>query len=61
MQVTADISKILKNVKGNLNFIFDEISESHIGFFSFLVFLAATWNYNTNRSNLSENPFIKVC
>ena len=40
MQVTADISKILKSVKASLNFIFDVFSESRIVFFSFLVFLA---------------------
>ena len=37
MQITADISKILKTVQRDLSFIFDEISESVIGFVSFLV------------------------
>ena len=40
MQITADISKILKNVQGDLTFIFDVLSESLIRFISFLVFLA---------------------
>ena len=40
MQITADISKILKNVQHDLTFIFDVLSESRIGFVSFLVFLA---------------------
>ena len=40
MQLTADIGKILKNVKGDLIFIFDVLSESPIRFVSFLVFLA---------------------
>ena len=37
--MTADISKIWKNVQADLTFIFDELSESRIGFVSFLVFL----------------------
>ena len=40
MQITADISKILKNVQYGLTFIFDVLSESGIGFVSFLIFLA---------------------
>ena len=40
MQITTDISKILKNVQRDLTFIFDVLSESRIGFVSFLVFLA---------------------
>ena len=40
MQVTADISKILKNTQSDLSFTFDVLSESRIGFVSFLVFLA---------------------
>ena len=40
MQITADIGKILKNVQGDLTFIFDDLSESSICFVSFLVFLA---------------------
>ena len=40
MQITADISKISKNVLRGLTFIFDVLSESRIGFVSFLVFLA---------------------
>ena len=39
MQITADIGKIVKNVQGNLTFIFDDLSESPICFLSFLVFL----------------------
>ena len=41
MQTTADIGKILKNVQGDLTFIFDVLSEPSIRFVSFLVFLAA--------------------
>ena len=40
MQITADIGKILKNVHGDLTFIFDFLSESPICFVSFLLFLA---------------------
>ena len=40
MQISADISKILKNVKPYLTFTFDRLSESRIGFVSLLVFLA---------------------
>ena len=40
MQITADISKILKTVQRDLTFIFDVLSEVRIGFVSFLVFLA---------------------
>ena len=40
MQKTADIGRILKNVQGDLTFIFDVLSESLIRFVSFLVFLA---------------------
>ena len=40
MQITADISKILKNVQGDLTFIFDVLSESRLDFVSLLVSLA---------------------
>ena len=40
MQITADISKILKNVKSDFTFIYDVFSELRIGFVSFLVILA---------------------
>ena len=40
MQITAGISKILKNGQRELTFIFDVLSESRIGFDSFLIFLA---------------------
>ena len=40
MQITADIRSILENVHRDLTFIFYIISESCIGFVSFLVFLA---------------------
>ena len=40
MQVTVDISKILKNVQCDLTFIYDVFSELRIGFVSFLVILA---------------------
>ena len=36
MQITADISR-MKTVQRDLSFIFDELSESVIGFASFLV------------------------
>ena len=40
MQITADISNILKNVQRNLTFTFNVLSEPRIVFVSFLVFLA---------------------
>ena len=40
MQITVDIGENLKNVQADLSFIFDVLSESCIGFGSFLVFLA---------------------
>ena len=40
MQITADISKVLKNVKSDFTFIYDVFSELRIGFVSFLVILA---------------------
>ena len=40
MQITADISKILKNVPSGCNFIYDVFSELRISFVSFLVILA---------------------
>ena len=40
MQITVDISKVLENVQRHLSFIFDVLSESRIGFVSYLVFLA---------------------
>ena len=40
MQITADISKILKSVQSDLTFIYDVLSELRIGFVSFLVILA---------------------
>ena len=51
MQKTVGIGRILKNVQGDLTFIFDVLSELPIRFVSFLVFLAV------------ENivSFIKTC
>ena len=40
MQITADISKILRTVQRDLTFTFNVLSESRIDFVSFLVFLA---------------------
>ena len=40
MQITADISKILKSVLSGLTYIYDVLSELCIGFLSFLVILA---------------------
>ena len=40
MQITADISKILKNISCDLTFFYDVFSELRIGFVSFLVILA---------------------
>ena len=40
MQITADISKILKNVQSGLTFTYDLFSELRIGFVSFLLILA---------------------
>ena len=50
MQITADIGKTLKNVQSDLIFIFDVLSESNIGFASFLVFLAVEY-VETNQLN----------
>ena len=38
MQVTADVSKILKTFQSDLTFIFDVLSESLFGFASYSVF-----------------------
>ena len=38
MQITANVSKILKTFQGDLTFIFDILSESSFGFDSYLVF-----------------------
>ena len=38
MQITADVSKILKTPQGDLTFIFASLSESLFGFLSYLVF-----------------------
>ena len=40
MQLTADISKILKSDKSDLTFIYDVLSELRTGFVSFSVILA---------------------
>ena len=40
MQITADVSKILKTFQRDLTFIFDVLSESLFGFVSYLVFQA---------------------
>ena len=40
MQITADISKVLKNVQCDLTFTFHVLSESRTGFVSFFAFLA---------------------
>ena len=38
MQITANVSKILKTFQVGLTFIFDVLSESLFGFDSYLVF-----------------------
>ena len=40
MQITADISKILKTIQRDLTFTFNVLLESRIGLVSFLIFLA---------------------
>ena len=40
MQITADIGKISKTVQADLDFIFDEVSESGVFFVSNSVFSA---------------------
>ena len=40
MQITAEISKILKNVQSDLTFIYDVLSQLYLGFVSFFVILA---------------------
>ena len=38
MQITVNVSKILKTFEGDFTFIFDVLSESLFGFDSYLVF-----------------------
>ena len=38
MQITADVSKVLKTFQRNLTFIFDVLSESLLGFVSYMFF-----------------------
>ena len=67
MEVTTDIRKILRNGKGSLILIFDVLSESCIGFFSFSVFLAAedvisftvTRSYR-NRGSVIMRTYVKT-
>ena len=40
MQITADISEILKSAPSDLTFIYHALSELRIGFVSFLIILA---------------------
>ena len=66
MQITADIGKNFKNVKGDLTFIFDFISESPICFVSFLAFLAVenvvsfTKNFYRKRGSVSMRKYVKT-
>ena len=65
MQVTAIINKILENVKGNLIFIFDELSESRRwNFFSFSGFLGCRkcfkFHSNSFPSKMRENNYMKT-
>ena len=52
MNITADVSEVLKNFQGDLTFISDAFSESLIGFASFLVVLAVE-----NVVNFTKNIF----
>ena len=54
MKITADISKIFKNVQNDLAFVFDAFSESLIGFVSFLAVLAVE-----NVVSFTKIPFIE--
>ena len=52
MNITAYVSEVSKNFQGDLTFIFDALSESLIGFVSFLVVLAVE-----NVANFTKNIF----
>ena len=54
MQITADVSKILKNFQSDLTFIFDALSEPLIGFVSFLAVLAIK-----NVASFTKNCFYR--
>ena len=51
MQITANIIKILRIAQRDFTLIFDVLSESRIGFVSFLVFLAVgnVFSFTTTR------------
>ena len=66
MQITADISKTLKSFQYDLTFIFDVLSESRIGFVSFLVFLAlenvvsfTRTSFSRKRSNVTMRNYLE--
>ena len=52
MQVTADISKILKNVQREPTFIFVGLLELRVAFVSFLVFLALENVFSFTKTHL---------
>ena len=49
MKITADVSKILKNVQRDFTFIFDALAKSFIDFVLFLVVLAVE-NFSFTRN-----------
>ena len=61
MQITADISKILKTVQRDLTFIFDVLPEVSIGFVSFLVFLALENVVIFPRTCFIKNKEVQLC
>ena len=61
MQITADIDKILKIIQRDLAFIFDVLSESRIGFASFLVFLAVENVASFTKLVFIENEAAQLC
>ena len=68
MQITADISKILKTVRCDLSFIFDELWELVIGFVSFLVSCVVkkvvSFRYNSfsrKRGSIVVCNYVEMC
>ena len=61
MQITADISKILKNVQRDLSFIFEILLESRIGFVSVLVFLALENVVGFTKLIFIDNKAAELC
>ena len=56
MQITADVMKIWKTFQRDLNFIFDVLSESSLGFISYSVLqaVANVASFTKNRFNRKQ-------